>query len=859
MPAGEALSPRAVETVVATILHDCVDDTPVTLEQLEGTFGPQVASLVASVGRVGDATQVLRRQRSGAPRFKSQGRANLPTRLSLAEETALVGMLMDMVEDPRVMLIKLADRLHNCRTLWALSPRKRRAVADETLVVWCALAGRLGLFAVKAELEDLCFAVLDPVAFAQVRGGLDVLWTPKGETVPTLPKVPEDSSSVADVRAFLGLVMPFELINGRAGGSALDADGVAQVEHVPSAAAVTSLGGIQSRLLRELYQRVGYVPGTEVRLYGRLKSLYSTYCKMLRKGVPLAQVYDTRALRVVVGDGAEDGADGGAISSGAKSDDAAAEATCYRMLGMVHRLFAPVAGEMDDYIVNPKRSGYQSLHTAVIAPDRAPLEVQIRTRGMHETAEYGDAAHFLYKESYTPEDTAAILELDADDADELSDATGPDEADGDSILSALIGEVPADRRGRRMDRLRKSLARRAQAREDAVAAAAQAVAAQDKLDDGEAVAHLSNEGSVEAASAPSADAADERRAEPSAQEAALSAVAAKAWVGRPMLRVDRDVLLDSITVNVLDGGNELVVATYVGGRVLKRELKGRERLAPYAKIAAHAAARGLRQPGQGDCDVVLERYVLCMDGLWHKTDVYDHKSHIFLTPLQVADGDRSMLEDASASNEAAGEEGEVETTAESSKGKSEDAREGKAYAPVRRSVVTRNRRVSALNQKARRLRSMMTWDVEAEMPSLSADANAVEALEAAMEVEAATVSVNDDTEDALADETSVIIVAPSSDQRDSPKNNIIKLQRSADVLDAAVAHLKERGELEVLPGLSAEARSEASRHYELILNGVRLGETDLLRRVQTGDVVELIARKPDLSKFEPAAAKEGTN
>ena len=108
MPAGEALSPRAVETVVATILHDCVDDTPVTLEQLEGTFGPQVASLVASVGRVGDATQVLRRQRSGAPRFKSQGRANLPTRLSLAEETALVGMLMDMVE--RIAFVCCASR-----------------------------------------------------------------------------------------------------------------------------------------------------------------------------------------------------------------------------------------------------------------------------------------------------------------------------------------------------------------------------------------------------------------------------------------------------------------------------------------------------------------------------------------------------------------------------------------------------------------------------------------------------------------------------------------------------------------------------------------------------------------------------
>ncbi|MCO5595543.1 hypothetical protein L7F22_049588 [Adiantum nelumboides] len=124
----------------------------------------------------------------------------------------------------------------------------------------------------------------------------------------------------------------------------------------------------------------------EVTLSGRLKSLYSTYSKMKRKNVAVDQIYDARALRVVVGDG------NGELH-------VAAVEGCYNLLSVVHRLWTPIGGEFDDYILNPKPSKYQSLHTAVQGPDGAPLEVQIRTQGMHEYAEYGHAAHWLYKES----------------------------------------------------------------------------------------------------------------------------------------------------------------------------------------------------------------------------------------------------------------------------------------------------------------------------------------------------------------------------------------------------------------------------------------------------------------------------
>ena len=154
-----------------------------------------------------------------------------------------------------------------------------------------------------------------------------------------------------------------------------------------------------------------------------------------------------------------------------------------------------------------------------------------------------------------------------------------------------------------------------------------------------------------------------------------------------MLRVDRDVLLDSVTMDVLDGGNELVVATYTAGRLLEPEAAARDRWEPYARAARHAASRGLRLPGQSDSDVVLERFVLCQDGLYHRTDVYDHKSHIFLTPMQVDSEFRPMLENARAMAAGAGRSPEpVGDGVAALDGRSPDGFEGEDAAPPAQSA-----------------------------------------------------------------------------------------------------------------------------------------------------------------------------
>lgn len=152
--------------------------------------------------------------------------------------------------------------------------------------------------------------------------------------------------------------------------------------------ALASLAACEETLERELIISTSYIPGMEVHLSSRLKSLYSIYCKMQRKDVGIRQVYDARALRVIVGD--KEGSLHGPAVQG-----------CYSVLDIIHRLWTPIDGEFDDYIVNPKPSGYQSLHTAVLGPDNSPLEVQIRTRRMHDYAESGLAAHWLYKEKKT--------------------------------------------------------------------------------------------------------------------------------------------------------------------------------------------------------------------------------------------------------------------------------------------------------------------------------------------------------------------------------------------------------------------------------------------------------------------------
>lgn len=397
---------RAINTVVAGILHDVIDDTAENLKSIEEQFGDDVAGLVSGVSKLSYINQLLRRHRQ-----KNTGGSTLTSE----EANNLRVMLLGMVDDPRVVLIKLADRLHNMRTIYALPIPKAEAVAQETLAVWCSLASRLGVWALKAELEDLCFAVLQPQVFKKIQSELTSMWnsTSKAKSMRRSSIRSELLASMKDVHTtsthdlfslndqeepnmkdLLQAVLPFDLFLDRKRRSYfLDNLQSSSEASIPkpkivddAAVALASLAACEEELERELLISTSYIPGMEVTLSSRLKSLYSIYCKMKRKDVGIRQVYDARALRVIVGD--KNGAlHGPAVRS------------CYSILDIVHRLWTPIDGEFDDYIINPKGSGYQSLHTAVQASDSSPLEVQIRTQRMHEYAEFGLAAHWLYKES----------------------------------------------------------------------------------------------------------------------------------------------------------------------------------------------------------------------------------------------------------------------------------------------------------------------------------------------------------------------------------------------------------------------------------------------------------------------------
>ncbi|KAM4069539.1 hypothetical protein ACB094_12G097500 [Castanea mollissima] len=394
----------AVDTVVAGILHDVIDDTCESLHSIEGEFGVDVAKLVAGVSRLSHVNQLLRRNR----------RINVnPDTLGPEEANNLRVMLLGMVDDPRVVLIKLADRLHNMRTIYVLPLPKAQAVAKETLVIWCSLASRLGLWALKAEMEDLCFAVLEPQVFRKMRADLASMWSTSSRAgnprrissrTSLLPldeknvdsedrgsiAIDEDITSMKDL---LEAVVPFDILLDRRKRtkflnslrSTLETHSKPKVLH-DAGIALASLVVCEEALELELIISTSYVPGMEVTLSSRLKSLYGIYSKMKRKDVSISKVYDARALRVVVGD------KNGTLQGPAVQ-------CCYSLLNIVHKLWTPIDGEFDDYIVNPKPSGYQSLHTAVQGPDSSPLEVQIRTQRMHEYAEHGLAAHWLYKET----------------------------------------------------------------------------------------------------------------------------------------------------------------------------------------------------------------------------------------------------------------------------------------------------------------------------------------------------------------------------------------------------------------------------------------------------------------------------
>lgn len=292
-------------TLQAALLHDVMEDCGVTLQQLDSQFGPEVAKLVDGVTKL-SRLDTLRSEDAGIPtRSQEDGQA-----------ASLQKMLVAMARDVRVVLIKLADRLHNMQTLKAHSPTRRIAIAQETLDIYAPLAHRLGMWDMKWQLEDLAFHHLQPSRYKKISRLLAI-------------RREERERYIAQVCDLLAKALNRESL----------------------ASQVT----------------------------GRAKHIYSIYRKMqayAAQSKDFDDIYDLFALRVLVEE---------------KQD-------CYAALGIVHSLWHPLPGQFDDYIAKPKENMYQALHTAVMGPEGMPLEVQIKTYGMHESAEYGVAAHWLYKD-----------------------------------------------------------------------------------------------------------------------------------------------------------------------------------------------------------------------------------------------------------------------------------------------------------------------------------------------------------------------------------------------------------------------------------------------------------------------------
>ncbi|BCO31105.1 GTP pyrophosphokinase [Thiohalobacter sp. COW1] len=284
------------ESVCAAILHDVVEDTPVTLDEVRSDFGPAIARLVDGVTKMGQ----ISRYRDAAQ--KAQEHAE-----------SLRKLLLAMAEDIRVILVKLADRLHNMRTLRHLETASQRRIARETLELYAPLANRLGIGQIKWELEDLSLRYLEPGVYKEIATHLDE--------------------------------------------RRLDRE--RYIDHV--------VVSIRNEL---------QAAGIQGEVSGRVKHIYSIWRKMQRKNVGFNEIFDVRAVRILV----------------------ERVADCYAALGVVHSMWHHIPREFDDYIANPKENNYRSLHTAVVGPGGRTLEIQIRTREMHEHAELGVAAHWRYKE-----------------------------------------------------------------------------------------------------------------------------------------------------------------------------------------------------------------------------------------------------------------------------------------------------------------------------------------------------------------------------------------------------------------------------------------------------------------------------
>jgi GTP diphosphokinase / guanosine-3',5'-bis(diphosphate) 3'-diphosphatase len=279
-------------TIAAALLHDTIEDTATTRTEIDQLFGKDIGRLV-----------------EGLTKLK---RLDLVSREAKQAEN-LRKLLLAIAEDVRVLLVKLADRLHNMRTIEHMSPEARRRIAEETVDIYAPLAGRIGMYEMREELESLSFRELKPEAFKVINERLDVL-----------------------EKRNLGLIAE-----------------------------------IEAQLTKKLATR-----GITATVKGRRKRAYSIWCKMERKAVGFEQLSDIFGFRVIV-----------------KS-----EPECYQALGVVHTTWPVVPGRFKDYVSTPKQNEYRSIHTTVIGPGNQRVELQIRTDEMDEIAEYGIAAHTLYKD-----------------------------------------------------------------------------------------------------------------------------------------------------------------------------------------------------------------------------------------------------------------------------------------------------------------------------------------------------------------------------------------------------------------------------------------------------------------------------
>jgi len=282
-------------SLLCAILHDTVEDTSVTLEDISSTFGQEIAVLVDGVTKVGQIPITWSVEQKQSENYRK--------------------LILSMSRDIRVLLVKLADRTHNMRTLEYMSNEKQIRISRETLDIYVPLAHRLGIYWLKTELEDNCFKYLYPDKYQELYGKVE--------------------GSEMERKRYEDMVVEL--------------------------------------LIRQMTE--AGMDNNTIQVTGRTKGLYSIYTKMKKQEVEFDDVHDVLAFRIILDD----------------------VASCYTALGIVHSNYKPVPNRIKDYIALPKLNGYQSLHTTIFGPG-GRLEVQIRTHEMHEIAESGIAAHWLYKE-----------------------------------------------------------------------------------------------------------------------------------------------------------------------------------------------------------------------------------------------------------------------------------------------------------------------------------------------------------------------------------------------------------------------------------------------------------------------------